>query len=33
MKLLGSRKKDVDSDKNSEKCTKIRICWSCFSTL
>ena len=33
MKLLGSAKKDVDSDKNSEKCTKIKIYWSCLSTL
>ena len=26
MKLLGSTKKVVDKNKNSEKCTKIRIC-------
>ena len=33
IKLFGSTKKDVDSDKNSENVPKIRICWSCFSTL
>ena len=33
MKLLGSRKQDVDKDKDGEELTKTRICWSCLSTL
>ena len=33
MKLSGSTKKDVDSDRNSDILPKNRICWSCFSTL
>ena len=33
MRLLGSAKRVVDKDKNGKKCTKMRICWSCFSAL
>ena len=33
MRLLGITKKVVDKDKNREKYNKIRICWSCFSSL
>ena len=33
MKLSGSTKKDVDSDRNNDILPKNRICWSCFSTL
>ena len=33
MKLLESRNKDVDQDKDREDAPKTRIFWSCFSTL
>ena len=33
MKLLGSTKRDVDQDKNSENEPKLEYVKSCFSTL